>query len=210
MVATIYARKSTEQNGVADEAKSVTRQIEHAKAYARQKGWAVDDAHVYVDDGISSAEFACRPGFLRLMNALAPRPPFGVLILSEVSRFGREAIETAWSLKQLSVAGGPTSRSSWRDSVRRRQRGVIWSPTWTHARTALRPRGARSSGGSGAREPRRLARAADRRRRVRAAGVPAIAHDAHHVHALRRARPPRHPVRGTHRACRGARRRRGN
>ena len=69
MIAAIYARKSTEQNGVADEQKSVARQIEHARAYAIAKGWTVDDAHVYVDDGISGAEFANRPGFLGLMNA---------------------------------------------------------------------------------------------------------------------------------------------
>jgi len=48
MIAAIYARKSTEQNGVGDEEKSVTRQIEHAKAYATKKGWAVVDDHVYV------------------------------------------------------------------------------------------------------------------------------------------------------------------
>jgi DNA invertase Pin-like site-specific DNA recombinase len=41
MIAAIYARKSTEQNGVGNEEKSVTRQIEHAKAYATKKGWAV-------------------------------------------------------------------------------------------------------------------------------------------------------------------------
>ncbi len=39
MIAAIYARKSTDQNGVSDEEKSVTRQIEHAKAYAAQKRW---------------------------------------------------------------------------------------------------------------------------------------------------------------------------
>jgi hypothetical protein len=38
------ARKSTEQNGVGDDEKSVARQIEHAKAYAAKKGWPVDDA----------------------------------------------------------------------------------------------------------------------------------------------------------------------
>jgi DNA invertase Pin-like site-specific DNA recombinase len=95
MIAAIYARKSTEQNGMADEAKSVTRQIEHATAYAARKGWAVDPAHVYADDGISGAEFTTRPGFLGLMNALKPRPSFQVLIMSEESRLGREAIETA-------------------------------------------------------------------------------------------------------------------
>ena len=63
------------------------------------------DEHVYVDDGISGAEFANRPGFVRLMAALKPRPPFQVLIMSEESRLGREAIETAYALKQLITAG---------------------------------------------------------------------------------------------------------
>ena len=37
MIAAIYARKTTEQNGVNEEEKSVTRQIDHATAYARKK-----------------------------------------------------------------------------------------------------------------------------------------------------------------------------
>jgi DNA invertase Pin-like site-specific DNA recombinase len=105
MIAAIYARKSTEQNGVGDDEKSVARQIEHAKAYAARKGWTVDDAHVYSDDGISGAEFKKRPGFLRLLNALSPRPPFQVLVMSEESRLGREAIETGYVLKQIMDAG---------------------------------------------------------------------------------------------------------
>src|SRR6266446_10643998 len=65
-----------------------------------------------------SATFACvarrfvtcscltkRPGFIRLMNALKPRPPFQVLVMPEESRLGREAIETAYALKQLVTAG---------------------------------------------------------------------------------------------------------
>lgn len=95
IIAAIYARKSTEQSGVADEAKSVTRQIDQARAYSTRKGWTVADAHIYTGDGISGAEFANRPGFLRLMNVLKPRAPLQVLIMSEVSRLGRESIETA-------------------------------------------------------------------------------------------------------------------
>jgi site-specific DNA recombinase len=105
MIAAIYARKSTEQNGVGDEEKSVTRQIEHAKAYAAKTGWTVHYDYVYVDDGISGAEFVKRPGFLRLMNALKPKPPFQILIMSEESRLGREQIETAYALKQIITAG---------------------------------------------------------------------------------------------------------
>jgi DNA invertase Pin-like site-specific DNA recombinase len=50
MIAAIYARKSTDQNGLVDEARSVTRQIDHATAYALKKGWTVADEHVYVDE----------------------------------------------------------------------------------------------------------------------------------------------------------------
>ncbi len=101
MITAIYARKNTEQNGVADEQKSVTRQVEHARAYATRKGWTVADEHVYVDDGISGAEFANGPGFLRLMNAIAtkPRPSFEVLVMSEDYRLGREAIQTVHSVE---------------------------------------------------------------------------------------------------------------
>ena len=80
ITAAIYSRKSTEQD-VTEEAKSVTRQIEHARAYATRKGWTVADEHIYVDDGISGAEFKKRPGLLRLLNAFDPTPPFQVLIM---------------------------------------------------------------------------------------------------------------------------------
>src|SRR5712691_42520 len=105
MIAAIYARKSTEQNGVADDEKSVTRQVEHARAYALKRDWTVAHEHIYVDDGISGAEFVRRPDFLRLMNSLKPRPPFRALVMSEESRLGREQIETAYALKQIVDAG---------------------------------------------------------------------------------------------------------
>ena len=44
MTAAIYARKATDQAGVADEQKSVARQVEHARADAARKGWTVNDA----------------------------------------------------------------------------------------------------------------------------------------------------------------------
>ena len=100
MIAAIYARKSTDQSAIADEAKSVRRQIEHVRVYAQRKNWAVDEQFVFVVDGISGAKFAKRPGFVRLMKTLTPRPPFQVLVMSEESRLGREAIETAYALKQ--------------------------------------------------------------------------------------------------------------
>jgi site-specific DNA recombinase len=105
MTAAIYARKSTEQNGVADDEKSVTRQIEHARAYACRKGWDVDERSIFVDDGISGAEFANRPGYVRLLNALKPKARFQVLIVSDLDRLGRESIETSMAAKTLNLAG---------------------------------------------------------------------------------------------------------
>jgi DNA invertase Pin-like site-specific DNA recombinase len=104
MIAAIYARKSTDQSGIADEQKSVVRQIEHAREYATRKGWRVDEHNVYVDDGISGAEFSSRPGYMRLLNALKPRPSFDILIVSELSRLGREQLELGYGVKQLSQA----------------------------------------------------------------------------------------------------------
>jgi DNA invertase Pin-like site-specific DNA recombinase len=104
MIAAIYARKSTEQD-ISDEQKSVTRQVEHARAYAARKGWTVAEDHVYVDDGVSGSEFKKRPGLVRLLTALEPAPPFQALIMSEESRLGREQIETAYVLKTIMDVG---------------------------------------------------------------------------------------------------------
>ena len=65
----------------------------------------VSDEHIYVDDGISGAEFVKRPGLIRPMNALKPRPAFQFLVMSEESRLGREQIETAYALKQIMDSG---------------------------------------------------------------------------------------------------------
>ena len=103
--AAIYARKSTDQSGLTDEAKSVARQVERAREYASKRGWAVDDRHIYVDDNISGAEFTKRIGLQRLLGALSGTLPFTILIMSEESRLGRESIETSYTLKQLIKAG---------------------------------------------------------------------------------------------------------
>ncbi len=105
MIAAIYARKSTDQN-VADEEKSVTRQIDHARAFAASKGWATSTELIFVDDGISGAIFDDgRPGLARLLNALKPRPAFDVIILSEVSRIGREQTQTGHVFGLIHRAG---------------------------------------------------------------------------------------------------------
>lgn len=111
MIAAIYARKSTEQTGVSEDQKSVSRQIERATDYAKRKGWHVAEEHVYSDDGISGAEFAKRPGFIRLMNALKPRPSFQVLIMSEESRLEDDAVKPNPALATI-LHNTPNTNSS--------------------------------------------------------------------------------------------------
>jgi len=82
------------------------RYLDTARPYA-------EGVHVYVDDGISGAEFERRPAFLRMMNALKPRPVFDVIVMSEESRLGREAIETVYALKQI-ISAACVCFSTWR------------------------------------------------------------------------------------------------
>src|SRR5437867_10198402 len=105
MIAAIYARKSTDEGDKSDDAKSVTRQVDHAREYAKRKGWTVADEHIYTDDGISGAEFVKRPGLAHLLAALSPRPPFGVLIVSEQSRIGRDTIRTLATIQRIQDVG---------------------------------------------------------------------------------------------------------
>src|SRR5256885_15771652 len=98
--AAICARKSTDQT-VADQEKSVTRQVELAVACARTHGFEVPPEHIYVDDAISGAEFDRRPGLMRLLNTLRPQAPFAGFFLADKDRLGREQFET----KQISLAG---------------------------------------------------------------------------------------------------------
>lgn len=105
MIAAIYARKSTDQK-VADESKSTTRQLEEARKFAERNGWHVADEFVFVDDGISGAEFGKRPALTRMRSMIENRrAPFHVLIVSELKSLGREMSETGYVLKKLDEAG---------------------------------------------------------------------------------------------------------
>ena len=99
----IYARKSNEDDAT-EELRSVTRQVERSREYAVRKGWRSHPDLVFVDDGISGAEFQHRPGLARLLTA-AEAHAFDVLVMSEPSRLGREQAQTNYVLKRLNDAG---------------------------------------------------------------------------------------------------------
>ena len=102
MIAAIYARKSTDQN-LSDAEKSVTRQVEHATAYATRKGWAVDPAHVYTDDAVSGAEFASGDSPKHWRFATVSVTPDGVGAALDGMRQRRRRIEPG---------SGPTGRGA--------------------------------------------------------------------------------------------------
>jgi len=103
--AAIYARKSNEQRGVSEEQKSVARQIDHGTKFAQGRGWTIPADFVFVDDGISGAEFAKRPGVQALRTAAGKYAPFSKVIVPDLDRVGRESVETAMLLKDLDEAG---------------------------------------------------------------------------------------------------------
>ena len=105
MLCAIYGRKSTDDSDRNDEARSTTRQIERATAYAQAKGWTVDPRYIFVDDAVSGAEWKHRSGFNALLAALEPRPAFGVLVVSELSRIGRDTVRVPYAVQQIEEAG---------------------------------------------------------------------------------------------------------
>jgi site-specific DNA recombinase len=100
MIAAIYARKSTKQDVDAD-AKSVTRQIDNARAFAASKGWTVLDEWVFADDGVSGAETHKLLQKQAMLDA-ALNKQFDVVVMQAPDRFSRRDGHLAFAeLEQL-------------------------------------------------------------------------------------------------------------
>ena len=103
----IYARKSTEQYGDAEQ-KSVARQIDNARAWIAARGGTVAEDHVYADDAVSGAEVRKLVNRRRLWDAFTTpeRPPVDGLVMRDDSRFSRRDGEEAFrDLKRLASTG---------------------------------------------------------------------------------------------------------
>lgn len=101
MRAAIYVRKSTAQDHVPVDAKSVVHQETQCRAFIARQRWTPNATHVYVDDAVSGAVFD-RPGLRRLMDAVEARPrPFDVLVMHAEDRFGRDVVETGYLAKRI-------------------------------------------------------------------------------------------------------------
>lgn len=95
MIAAIYARKSTDQDGCRRRSE-VYRVPDRAREAVRRAEGLEFGRRVHLRRRWYKRRRVCEPpAFLQLMNALNPRPPFQVLVMSEEGRLGCEAIKTA-------------------------------------------------------------------------------------------------------------------
>jgi site-specific DNA recombinase len=105
MIAAVYCRKSTAENGVAEDQKSVARQLDQARGFAAAKGWTIDEDAVFVDDGISGAEHERRPGFVALLGAVERGPSFDVLLVADLTRLSRDNRKLDKYVRMIDEAG---------------------------------------------------------------------------------------------------------
>jgi len=95
--AVAYVRRSTR-----DQAQSLERQRHEIERYAAANGVTIGEW--YEDDGISGVEDAERPGFQRMITD-AERREFDVILVHEISRFGRfDAFQSGSWLHRLKAA----------------------------------------------------------------------------------------------------------
>lgn len=95
----LYLRRSTEEH---QETSLETQQTE-AMRYCDTKGWNVAEEHIFIDDGVSRAEFKKRPGLIRLLNG-AKRGDFDVLVIRDETRLGGDLNRTGMVMQDLEDA----------------------------------------------------------------------------------------------------------
>src|SRR5713101_3764139 len=104
MRAGAYCRKSTQEKGKEQQAKSVNVQADEARRYAERKGWTFIPEAVWADDAMSGV-IEQRPGLSALLSAIeSPASPIDVLIVSEQSRIGRDTFFTLNTIKRIEEA----------------------------------------------------------------------------------------------------------
>lgn len=103
MRAAIYARRSTEEHQHA----SLDVQVGEAKRFIAERGWSLDDAHVYQDGltgNASGGEFRKRPALVAMLLAASAKA-FDVVVLQRDDRLGRDVNRTGIVIQDLVDAG---------------------------------------------------------------------------------------------------------
>lgn len=98
--AAIYARRSTEEH----QAESLETQTDNARRFINAQGWTHDAAHLFIDSGVSRAEFVKRRGLIALLAA-ADRGSFNVVVMRDETRLGGDMLRVGLVIQDLADAG---------------------------------------------------------------------------------------------------------
>ncbi|MDG3007353.1 recombinase family protein [Paludisphaera sp. Pla2] len=96
----IYARVSTQRQA---EAQTIDEQIGRLREHARGRGWDLQEANVFRDDGYSGAALK-RPGLDRLRDAAA-MASFDAILLTDPDRLARNFVHQTLLLEELQSKG---------------------------------------------------------------------------------------------------------
>jgi site-specific DNA recombinase len=96
----IYARVSTPRQA---RAQRIDEQLERLKAYAEQKGFGLEEEHIYLDEGYSGASLN-RPGLDALRDAAA-MAEFEVVLVTAPDRLARKYIHQILLMEELQGRG---------------------------------------------------------------------------------------------------------
>lgn len=96
----IYARVSTQRQA---QAQTTEQQLTRLRGYVEQKGWVVDDANVFRDDGYSGASLS-RPGLDRLRDRAA-LAELDVVVITAPDRLARKYVHQVLLIEELEKHG---------------------------------------------------------------------------------------------------------
>src|SRR5436190_6163892 len=100
MRAAVYARVSTTRQ---TQAQTIEQQLDRLHAAAAERGWALDEQHVYRDDGYSGASLG-RPGLDRLRDHAA-LADLDVVVVTAPDRLARNYVHQVLLIEELAGHG---------------------------------------------------------------------------------------------------------
>ena len=100
MRAAVYARVSTTRQA---QAQGIEQQLDRLRAAAAERGWELDDQHVYRDDGYSGARLG-RPGLDRLRDHAA-LAELDVVVVAAPDRLARNYVHQVLLIDELAARG---------------------------------------------------------------------------------------------------------
>jgi site-specific DNA recombinase len=99
----VYARVSTTRHA---RAQGIEQQLDRLRAAVAERGWELDDRHVYRDDGYSGARLG-RPGLDRLRDHAA-LAGLDVVVLAAPDRLARNYVHQVLLIEEL-----PATAARW-------------------------------------------------------------------------------------------------